>query len=132
MAARDSDYAAFTWFPADPVLDDWMALYQAVARGNQGEPDAGRRLLSWALAAGFEDVTPSASVWCYATPEDRAWWGGLWADRVTTSAFAAQALERGLADRERLERIADGWRRWAGQPDGWLMIPSGEVLCRKA
>jgi SAM-dependent methyltransferase len=130
VAARDSDYAAFAWFPADPELDRWLALYEAVARRNGGEPDAGRQLLAWALEAGFEDVTPSASTWCFATPEDRAWWGGLWADRVTGSAFAAHAIEGGLADRPALEGIAEAWRRWAGRPDGWFIVPSGEVLCR--
>ena len=58
VAARDGDYAGFTWYPAVPELDEWQALYQRVARSNGGEPDAGRRLLSWALAAGFTDVTP--------------------------------------------------------------------------
>jgi ubiquinone/menaquinone biosynthesis C-methylase UbiE len=130
VAARDSDYAAFTWFPADPALDRWLALYEAVARRNGGEPDAGRRLLSWAQEAGFDDVTSSASVWCFATPEDRAWWGGLWADRVTGSAFAGHVLDGGLADRAELDHIAAAWRRWATQPDGWIMVPSGEILCR--
>ena len=82
VAVRDSDYAAFTWFPALPELDEWLDLYQRVARGNGGEPDAGRRLLSWAHAAGFTDVTASSSTWCFADAEDRAWWGGMWADRV--------------------------------------------------
>ena len=54
VAARDSDYAAIAWFPADPELDRWLELYEAVARRNGGEPDAGRRLLAWAHEAGFD------------------------------------------------------------------------------
>jgi ubiquinone/menaquinone biosynthesis C-methylase UbiE len=61
VAARDSDYAAFTWFPQLPELDEWLALYRRIARQNSGEPDAGRRMLSWTRAAGFTDVTPSAT-----------------------------------------------------------------------
>src|SRR5439155_11699417 len=38
VAARDSDYAAFTWYPALPELDEWLALYRTVARANGGEP----------------------------------------------------------------------------------------------
>ena len=132
VAARDSDYAAMAWYPADPRLDRWAELYDTVARHNGGEPDAGRRLLTWAHHAGFDDVTPSASLWCYASPDDRAWWGDLWADRVTQSAFAGTALEFGFADRALLEDIADAWRAWAAQPDGWFIVPSGEVLCRRA
>lgn len=129
VAVREADYAGFTWFPVDPALDRWLALYHAVARGNDAEPDAGRRLLGWALDAGFARVTPSASVWCHATAEDRAWWSGLWADRVRSSAFATQALERGLAGRDDLEELADAWRRWGASDRAWLTILHGEVLC---
>jgi ubiquinone/menaquinone biosynthesis C-methylase UbiE len=61
VAARDSDYAAMTWFPLDPLLDRWLDLYRQTARASGGEPDAGRRLLSWAQASGMEDARPSAS-----------------------------------------------------------------------
>jgi ubiquinone/menaquinone biosynthesis C-methylase UbiE len=130
VAVRDGDYAAFTWWPEVPALDEWLDLYERVARGNGGEPDAGRRLLSWAHAAGFTDVTPSAGAWCYATPEDRAWWGGMWAERVLKSDMARSALERNEATPEDLQRISDGWRRWAADPDGWLIVPHGELICR--
>ena len=128
VAVRESDYAAFTWWPRVPELDEWMALYQVGARANGGEPDAGRRLLSWARAAGFTEVSPSSSTWCFATPEDRAWWGGLWADRITASALADQLLSEGHATRHDLERVADGWRTWAAAPDGWLSLLHGEVV----
>lgn len=128
VAARDSDYAAFTWWPRVPALDEWLALYRDVARANGGEPDAGRRLLSWARAAGLTDVRPSSSTWCFATPEDRAWWGGLWADRITTSALAEQLLAEGRATHDDLARIAHGWRTWGAEPDGWLSLLHGEVL----
>ncbi|GGN29326.1 SAM-dependent methyltransferase [Actinoplanes campanulatus] len=130
VAARDSDYAAFTWFPLTPGLDEWLDLYQRVARGNGGEPDAGRRLLSWARAAGFTDVTATASVWCFADDEDRQWWGGMWEERVLKSEMAATALRTGAATEADLERISAGWRQWAADPDGWLIIPHGEITCR--
>jgi len=122
VAARDSDYAAFAWYPAVAGLDDWLAAYRRAARANGGEPDAGRRLLSWARAAGFAEVTATAGVWCYASPGEREWWGGLWADRVLHSALAGQ-----IADGPRL---ADAWRRWAAAPDGWFLVPHGEILAR--
>ena len=130
VAVRDSDYAAFAWYPLLPVLDEWAALYQRCARANGGEPDAGRRMLSWAQAAGFDNVTPSASVWCFATPEDRAWWGGMWADRILHSAMATQALAAGFATAGDLQAISDGWLAWAAAPDGWMTIPHGEIVAR--
>jgi SAM-dependent methyltransferase len=131
VAARDSDYAAKTWYPPDPRLDRWLTLYEEIARANGGEPDAGRHLLAWARAAGFADVVPTASVWCFATPDDRAWWGGLWADRVTQSAFARHAIEQGASDPAELESIAAAWRDWAADPDGWFIVLHGEIVCRR-
>ena len=128
VAVRDTDYSAFTWWPRLPELDTWLDLYVRAARANGGEPDAGRRLLSWAHAAGLQQVEPSASVWCLATPEDRAWWGGMWADRILTSAIATQLLDAGWASREDLEGISAAWRTWAADPDGWLIVPHGELL----
>ena len=130
VAARDADYEAMTWYPADPMLDSWLDLYRAVARSNRAEPDAGRRLLAWAHEAGFTDVTASASVWCFATEADRAWWGGSWAERVTTSALAEQALGRGLATQDDLDAMGDAFRRWAAHPDAWFTVLNGEILGR--
>jgi SAM-dependent methyltransferase len=127
IAVRDSDYAAFTWFPQLPELDEWLDLYRRIARGNGGEPDAGRRLLSWAHAAGLTEAIATSSTWCFATPEDRQWWGGMWADRILESALARQAEEEG-AD---IHKISAAWRTWAAHPDGWLSLLHGELIWRK-
>jgi SAM-dependent methyltransferase len=130
VAVRDADYAAMTWWPAPPGLDRWLDVYRTVARANGGEPDAGRHLLAWARAAGFTDITPSASVWCFAEPEDRAWWAGTWGARTTGSAVAERAVELGVATRDELARCADAWHEWSVSPDGWFAVLHGEVLAR--
>ncbi|HKC28606.1 MAG TPA: methyltransferase domain-containing protein [Jatrophihabitans sp.] len=129
VAARDADYAAMTWYPRSDEMARWQEIYRAVASGNGAEPDAGRRLLSWAHQAGFDHVTPSASVWCYADEESRSAWANGWAERITQSALATQAVERGLATAAELDEIAVGWRTWAAQPDGWFAVLHGEILC---
>ncbi|MCB5168968.1 methyltransferase domain-containing protein [Streptomyces bambusae] len=129
VAVRDADYAAMTWHPASPDMDDWLGLYERVARANGGEPDAGRRLRSWALAAGFSAVTCSATVWCFADEADRAWWGGLWADRTVASSYADLAVAGGHATRADLDRIAAAWRAWSAAPDAWFAALHGELLC---
>jgi ubiquinone/menaquinone biosynthesis C-methylase UbiE len=127
VAARDSDYGGFVWAPAVSELDEWLALYHQLARAAGGEPDAGRWLLALAHNAGFTDVVASSSTWCFSTAADRAWWGGLWAERVTASAFADQARAAGARDAD-LQRLADGWRRWAAATDGWFSVLHGEIL----
>lgn len=129
VAARDADYGAMTWFPEVPGLDRWNDLYHRLARANGGEPDAGRRLRAWALAAGFVNVDSSASTWCFASPEDRTWWGELWAARVERSSLAEQALAHGFATEPELASLASAWREWSDAGDGWFAVLHAEVVC---
>ena len=128
VAARDSVYRAMSWFPASAGLDHWLAVYCEVAQANGGEPDAGSHLRSWAQQAGFSQVASSSTAWCYATDEERAWWGGLWADRITASAFGARAVELQVATERDLTEMAQAWREWATAPDGWFAVVHGEIL----
>jgi SAM-dependent methyltransferase len=128
LAARDADYESMTWFPSNPGLERWLDIYHTVARANGGEPDAGRRLVAWAHEAGLRDVVASASVWCFADPADRDWWGTTWATRITTSPLADRALELGVATRDELDACGDAWRAWVAHDDAWFAVVHGEVL----
>ena len=101
IAVRDVDYGAFVTFPADEGLDRWLDLYYAVARRNGAEPDAGRRLLSWAHAAGLRDVIATTSSCATPRRPSGEWWGDSWAGRATSSPSPS--------------------RRW---PTGWPRRPS--------
>jgi ubiquinone/menaquinone biosynthesis C-methylase UbiE len=130
VAARDADYPTFTFWPPEPEVDRAVAVYGELTRRNRANWDAGRRLLALAHAAGFDEVVPSASVWCFATPTERAWWGDLWADRFAApgSFLASQLLDHGLADRADLDAFGAAWRRWAASDDGWFAVLHGEIL----
>ncbi|KAJ7157232.1 S-adenosyl-L-methionine-dependent methyltransferase [Mycena filopes] len=133
VAARDTDFAAMTWFPESEGIALWRKTHQQVARSNGGEPDAGRRLVSWALAAGIPkpQITATCGTWCFSTPEEIAWWTSTWAERVLSSEFASTALERGFATQEDLDAMSQAWKTWGAQPDAWFGILHGEILCRK-
>jgi ubiquinone/menaquinone biosynthesis C-methylase UbiE len=130
LSVRESDYGAFAWAPTDPILDRWMELYHQVTRTNRAEADAGRYLPGWFRAAGLTRLEVTSSTWTFADVDDRAWWGGLWADRVVGSAFAGQALEYGLAEGDELQEMAAAFRRWAEADDGVFVVVHVEVLAR--
>jgi SAM-dependent methyltransferase len=130
VAARDGDYPAFLWTPPDPRLDRWRAIYMAVSEHNGAHGDAGRWLLRWALDAGLTDVRYTTSTWTFATPDDRAWWGRLWAERTVASNLADQAVDYGVATRTELDEVATGWRAWAERPDSTFVAVHGEILAR--
>jgi ubiquinone/menaquinone biosynthesis C-methylase UbiE len=133
VAARESDYAGFVWYPEVEGMKNWQELYQKVARANGGEPNAGRRIHAWARQAGFpaSSITTTSSNWCYNSDEEIKWWSGLWAERTVASAFAKTAVDNGLATAASLEEVAAVWRRWGEQEDAWFSVLCGEVICRK-
>ncbi|KAF7984209.1 hypothetical protein HWV62_15998 [Athelia sp. TMB] len=132
VAVRSIDFSAMTWYPEVEGLRDWSALHNDVSRANGGEPDAGRRLHAWAHEAGYEwaNITVSTDTWCFQTPEDRAWWSGLWAERVLSSTFAKGALEGGYATQQQLDGLSQAWTNWGAREDGWFAVLHGEILCR--
>lgn len=129
IAARDADYAAMTWYPELPELEDWRAVYRAAARANGAEPDAARRMRTWAMSAGLPDARYTSSVWNYADSEICHWWGNSQADRVVGATFARQAGEQGVTTSD-LQQIAAGWRAWGAAPDAWFAILHGELLAQ--
>ncbi|MFF2369390.1 methyltransferase domain-containing protein [Agromyces sp. NPDC058110] len=130
LAVRDVDYGGVLTSPASDALTRWLELYRAVHAWNGGEPDAGRHLKAWVRAAGFADVTATGSVWVFASDAEREWWGESWALRATESAFAAHAIESGHSDVAELQRVSKGWLDWAADPDGWMLMPHGEIIAR--
>jgi SAM-dependent methyltransferase len=130
VAARDSIYSSFTWAPDEDRLDRWLAIYLAVTQRNGADADAGKRLLGWAHEAGLTDVQYSTSTWTFASTEDRAWWGELWAERTVGSSLAEQAVEYGAATPDELAEVAAGWRGWAAEPDGVFVVLHGEIVAR--
>ena len=123
VAARDSDYAAMTWYPEAPGTG---RLAGAVPPGGPRQRRrAGRRPPAAVLgAAGRASPTspPTAATWCFATPEERAWWSGLWADRTTASAYArAGGRRRPRRPRRSWRRSRTAWRAWGARatPGSW-------------
>lgn len=131
VAARESDRSTFVLYPEDSSgqLARFDSLWYQVARAGGGEPDAGRRLKSWALQAGFsaEQVDVQAG---NSTPEVREW-SAMWAARTVKSDFAKRAVELGLATEEDLERMSEAWTTWGEQPDAWFGYTHGELIAYK-
>jgi ubiquinone/menaquinone biosynthesis C-methylase UbiE len=131
LAVRDSDYGAFFWAPADPMLERWVQLYLQVTERNGHRARIGPTLLGLARQAGFDDITVSSSTWTFADSETRAWWGGLWADRVRYTRLAEQAVSYGFSTTDELEEIAQAFLRWSVSPDAVYVTPHVEILARR-
>jgi hypothetical protein len=130
LGIREGDYGHGVVSPVNEDLDRWWHVFVDIVRRNGGEPQAGRRLVSWAHAAGLHDLAPSATAWCFSTPAEREWWGRAWAGGVPATSFADQAVAYGLATGELFEDIAAAWLRWVDADDGWFACSKGSARTR--
>ena len=130
VAVRDADYGTMTHFPHQAGIDRFFEIYSQVARANGGEPNAGRRLLSWVRSAGFRGAEMTTSSWTYATPASRADWADLWSGRTGVSKYIERVEELGVSDRVELAELGTLFQDWASTPDAVFMFLHGEVVAR--
>ena len=89
--------------------DAWLDLYERVHRSNGGEPDAGRRLKSLGArrrlrgCRGHRHRSGTST-----TPPTGSGGASMWERRVLDSAFATDALAKGLATQSELDAISRG------------------------
>lgn len=131
VVCRES--ASMTWYPPNEGIQLWKDLTGKMGREKGGNPHPGSMIHVWAEKGGFKlaDVQRSAGTWLYSTPEEREYWGGSMEERARSSGFSRKAVEEGYATSEELEKIANGWREWVEDADGWFGMMHGEILCWK-
>ena len=129
IAVRDADYAAMSWYPELPELERWRSTYRAAARANGAEPDAGRRLRAWAIAAGIPAPRITASVWSYADAEICNWWGNSQSNRCAGETFTMQAKDQGLSSEE-ISGIVSAWKQWGTETEACFFLCHGELLAQ--
>ena len=130
LAVRDADYATMCPSPKFPEFDQWNALYHQVAYRNRAEPDAGRELTRWVRAAGFGEYELRPDVAALDGEEARIW-GRTWSQRILHSEVGSQALEYGYAKQSDLDRISEGWTRFAEADEPFFMFAQIAVLARR-
>ncbi|KAJ5594675.1 uncharacterized protein N7459_000883 [Penicillium hispanicum] len=131
VACRES--AGLVWYPENEGIALWKGVTERMQRAKGGMAHPGRMIHVWAGEAGFDraKIVKSAGSWCFASPEERRYWGGSMAERAQSSGFAKVAVEEGFASAEELETIAAGWRAYVEDEDGWFGLLHGEILCWK-
>jgi ubiquinone/menaquinone biosynthesis C-methylase UbiE len=81
VSLRETDMAMWCFWPETEALQEgFRRLVEKTLVANGGQDRAGRRLVSWALAAGVErgQIEAGFGTWCYSEPQDRRAWGEFW------------------------------------------------------
>jgi ubiquinone/menaquinone biosynthesis C-methylase UbiE len=131
VACRES--AELRWYPESIGIGLWREVTEHMQRARGGTPHPGRMIHVWAREAGFwnSSIKKSAGAWCFASDEERAYWGGSMEERARSSGFARSAVQDGFAKAEDLDIIAKAWREFVKNEDAWFGLLHGEILCWK-
>ena len=93
IASREADYGAMTWYPPNPGLSRWRAVFSVVLANNGGEPNAGRHVPTWFHQAGLSNLKVSSSTWTYGNEAERNWLADNWSARTTEDSYVRRAAE---------------------------------------
>jgi hypothetical protein len=110
-----------------------LDIFEKVMRSGGSEPNAGRRLTAWAREAGFkrEELQVSAVVELYSARPEREFIATRYYERLLYSEVGRKAEELGIATKEEMKRVANAWKEWIDDDDGYFAMPHTEVLCRR-
>lgn len=131
-ACRDHDPGMNTIYPLNPGLELYLACQPSWIGGRGADPQTGRKLLHFAVEAGFqrEDIEASLGNWVYSSIEEKQVWLGY----VNKSWREKEVVDKMMKAADRYvdpEQMVASWNEWGAQPDAWYALPSPQVLCQK-
>jgi SAM-dependent methyltransferase len=131
MGLRDIDFGGHILASADPLLEQYHAIFEADWRRTGGHPRLGRELRALLQSAGFMDVEASASYEAFGNKEATTWWGQIAASRTSDPDFVDRVVNCNLATYDELEQMGRAYLAWAARPDSFFALAHGEAVGRK-
>jgi hypothetical protein len=126
IGVREEDTDGVIFSPSNTRLYDCWQLYIRSWRHNGGDPYIARRHRGVLHEAGFENVTASATVETYGTPEATLEFGEVMARYM--SSHLKTAIDQGWVDSNTVDEMTDEWRLWGKHPDAFMALLRCEAV----
>jgi ubiquinone/menaquinone biosynthesis C-methylase UbiE len=125
VAVRESNPTIVLSLKPDiPAIRQYWERAIAVMSKMGGHADAGRKLETWAIEAGFG--TDGGNIVASTSPQLQPSHLGR-----TRGEPAEQGVKFGLATKEEMEAWAKGWQEWEATEGHECVFETGEILCWK-
>lgn len=133
VACKEGDSVRFLTFPEHPGLELWGRCIREGQLAKGAHPNAGRRLLDWAVEAGFsvERCTYTAGSVSHVGREGAPYGLTMVKQTQEDEVFRRTILDNNLADEKGLELIREGWEVWAKHPYCVFSMYSGQLVAYK-
>ena len=132
VALREGDLPATIIHPPSDALEQWQSIKIDVGLRSNCHPSAGRKLIGWALEAGFAEPQISYTVGSLTySGSQRQFWGNTMAERLSLDhTWREHAIGMGVSEGE-FDAMREGWLAFAADPAAVFSMPCGEVVCMK-
>jgi ubiquinone/menaquinone biosynthesis C-methylase UbiE len=132
VASREVDYESWFWYPHFEGMQKWKDCYRAVCRHNKADPDAGRKLKTWFIQAGFDPLSLklAASTVMYSDRDRAKFISESWSKRVSETQLGEQMIKYGLATKQEIDQMATDWIQWGKQKDAVMFYVDVSVVGR--
>jgi hypothetical protein len=64
----------------------------------------------------------------YCDPEKRLFMATTWSDRLTSGEVGERAKKMGFTTTEEMREVAEAWRVWAENEDGYMSTTNTELV----
>ena len=128
ISSRDVILSSCFTEPKHGDFDNAWHIFGKLLSANGGHPEMGKELKGVLHAAGFSDISVSASFECFAAKEDVDFFHGFAQGWFFSEQTMAAAKKLGLASDDDLDRWRGLLDQWQADPAAFATIAWGEAL----
>ncbi|EFQ36737.1 methyltransferase domain-containing protein [Colletotrichum graminicola] len=135
VCCKEADRNCLTLWPESLPIRRIYDVISRIMQAKGGDPFVGRKLKTYAIAAGFEhdDIRVGQTPWVISSRNEREQWGGLVA-RTSADTHARVQVEeeaRGIGQDINMAELQEGWRRWIEDDRSCASISDFYVVCKR-
>jgi SAM-dependent methyltransferase len=130
VGVKEFDHGGDLVYPRDPAVEKYGELYLRLRRENGHDPETGRKIGAWLLAAGFGDLNLSAAYEPFAGPQAVGGFAQVSAG-LLAEGWGEAFVSRGWATRDEIKEMSDAWLRFATLPGAVFAAAWCEAVARK-
>ncbi len=128
ISSRDMILSSCFTEPKHGDFDNAWHVFGKLLSANGGHPEMGKEIKGVLHAAGFSDISVSASFECFASKEDVDFFHGFAQGWFFADQTMAAAQKLGVASAEDMDRWRELLDQWQTDPAAFSTIAWGEVL----
>lgn len=132
VACRDHDLEMNMIYPTSPALQEWDRVTAKLVAARGCDTQMGRKMVHYALAAGYsrDHLVAQTGDFSFSSLERRKLWAEGTIEMMSDERLIPMVKTSINYDFDE-KMIAEGWRVWLDQEDGFFALFTTEMIWQK-